>query len=43
MPRGYRECLSLNVRICGKRTLRSYGRQPDLFANSLSTAVQSPA
>jgi hypothetical protein len=23
--------------------LRSYGRWPDLFANSLSTAVQSPA
>ena len=27
----------------GNRTLRSYGRWPDLFANSLSTAVQSPA
>ena len=27
----------------GNRTLRSYGRRADLFANSLSTAVQSPA
>jgi hypothetical protein len=27
----------------GKRTLRSYGRWPDLFATTLPTAVQSPA
>jgi hypothetical protein len=26
-----------------KRTLRSYGRWPDLFANPLSTAVRLPA
>jgi hypothetical protein len=33
----------LETEMGGKRTLRSYGRWPDLFANSLSTAVQSPA